>query len=734
MLQTPVTQDLVLIGGGHAHVEVLRRFGMQPEAGLRITVISRDVHTPYSGMLPGLVAGHYDFDETHIDLAPLARFAGARLYHDEVIGLDLLTRQVLCRARPPVSYDLLSIDCGATPSLAIPGASQHAVPVKPVSSFNARWEALCARVQRDGAPLAIGVVGGGAGGVELLMAVRHGLARLPDVDLARLSFHLLTSSDDILPGHPRRARRLYRRELDAAGITLSTGFAVSAVEHGAVRAADGRRIALDEILWVTQAAAPTWPHDAGLACDAAGFIRVDACLQSVSAPGVFAAGDVAAVEPYPRPKAGVFAVRQGPPLTANLRRAARNEALVPFRPQRRFLSLVSTGARHAVASRGPFACAGRWVWRWKDHIDRRFMRRYRDLPAMDADGSGESGDAAADAMRCGGCGAKIGAEVLREALAAVAPGARADVVIGLGAPDDAAVVALPPGRLAVHTVDAFRSFVDDPWMLGRVAANHALNDVYAMGATPQTALALVTLPFADNARMHDDLVQLLCGAGEVLSATDVALVGGHTGEGAELAIGFAINGYVTPEALVRKRGAAPGDALVLTRALGSGVLFAAAMRGAARARWIGAALDTMCQPQAAAAACLIAHGAHAMTDVTGFGLIGHLREMLDGQAATLALGSLPLYAGAVELALADVYSTLHEENRRAHQHVVVRHGAAMAATYELAFDPQTAGGLLAAVPAERAADCVGELHRAGYADSVVIGHVGDGAGPLVTID
>ncbi|MFN3145737.1 MAG: selenide, water dikinase SelD [Paracoccaceae bacterium] len=334
---------------------------------------------------------------------------------------------------------------------------------------------------------------------------------------------------------------------------------------------------------------------------------------------------------------------------------------------------------------------------------------------------------------CGGCGAKIGAEVLREALAAIAPGARADVVIGLGEPDDAAVVALPPGRLAVHTVDGFRSFVDDPWTLGRVAANHALNDVYAMGATPQTALALVTLPFADNARMQDDLVQLLRGAGEVFSGADVALVGGHTGEGAELAVGFAINGHVAADALVRKRGASPGDALVLTRALGSGVLFAAAMRGAARARWIGAALETMCQGQAAAAACLVAHGAHAMTDVTGFGLVGHLHEMLEGRGATLALGSLPLYAGAEALVLADVHSTLHAENRRAHRHVEPRHGADMAARYELAFDPQTAGGLLAALPAERAAHCVAELHRAGYAESTVIGHVGDGDGPIVTV-
>ncbi|MEQ8493498.1 MAG: selenide, water dikinase SelD, partial [Gammaproteobacteria bacterium] len=525
--------------------------------------------------------------------------------------------------------------------------------------------------------------------------------------------------------------RSARAALAAAGITLTAGFAVSAVERGAVIAADGRRIALDEILWVTQAAAPAWPREAGLACDGDGFIRVDACLRSVSAPDVFAAGDVAAVEPHPRPKAGVFAVRQGPPLADNLRRAARDEALRPFTPQRQFLSLVSTGGRHAIASRGPFALAGNWLWRWKDHIDRRFMRRYAELPAMTEAGGDGPGE---DAMRCGGCGAKVGAEVLHAALAACAPLAREDVVIGLAEPDDAAVVSLPPGHLAVHTVDGFRSFIDDPWMLGRVAANHALNDVYAMGATPQTALAMVTLPFADHARMHDDLVQLLAGAGGVLAAAGVALVGGHTGEGAELGIGFAVNGHVAPGRLVRKRGAITGDRLVLTRPLGSGVLFAAAMRGRARARWIDDALATMCQSQADAADCLVAHGAHAMTDVTGFGLVGHLLELLDGRAATLALDRLPLYAGAEQLAAQAVRSTLHAENRRAHRHVEMRHGAALATRFELAFDPQTAGGLLATLPAARADTCVEALQAAGYAAACVVGDVGDGLGALVTVD
>ncbi len=727
MHSTPVKQDIVLVGGGHAHVEVLRRFGMRPEPGVRLTVISREVHTPYSGMLPGLIAGHYSYDEAHIDLAPLARFANARLYHDEAVGIDLLRREVQCRERPPMSYDLLSIDTGSAPTTAVVGAADHAVPVKPVSRFNDRWEALRTRVlERDGA-LTLGVVGGGAGGVELLMAARHRLCgelRAAGQDPARLGFHLVTAGDQVLPGHNARARTLYRRALESAGVTVTTGFSVTGVAAGSVRDAGGRTIALDEILWVTTAAAPDWPRASGLAVDDSGFVRVDACLQSVGCAGVFAAGDIATVEPHPRPKAGVFAVRQGPPLADNLRRAARGEPLRPFTPQHRFLSLISTGDRYAVASRGPFAFAGRWVWRWKDHIDRRFMRRYGELPQMEETTGDDDDDALADAMRCGGCGSKIGAEVLHEALATLAPGTREDVVVGLAQADDAAVVRVPPGRLAVHSVDAFRSFIDDPWMLGRVAAQHGLSDIHAMGATPQTALAIVTLPFASAARMRDDLVQVMRGALQVFTAADTLLVGGHTGEGPELALGFAINGHVAEDALVPKRGVRDGDALILTQALGSGALFAGAMRGAARARWIDAALAAMVSSKGAAAQCFVAHGVHAMTDVTGFGLVGHLWEMLDGGAcgAELSLASLPLYAGAEALAARAILSSLQPENRRAERHVSSTPALTATPRYALAFDPQTAGGLLAAVPGARAADCVQALHTLGYADAIVIGH------------
>ncbi len=731
MDNAPVTSDLVLVGAGHAHVEVLRRFGMAPEPGLRLTVISREVHTPYSGMLPGLIAGHYTFDEAHIDLAPLARFARARMYHDEVTGIDLVARRVLCRDRPPVSFDFLSIDTGAAPTTGIDGNATHAIAVKPVSNFYARWEDMLKRVLERDDRVRIGVVGGGAGGVELLMAIRHRLRselQHRGDDPKRLSFNLVSSAPSVLPTHGRRARSCYGKALERAGVVVRSAFEVTRVEADAVFNDNGERIELDEILWVTTAAAPDWPRVSGLATDSDGFIRVDACLQANAWPGVFAAGDIAAVDAHPRPKSGVFAVRQGPPLAANLRRAFRGEALRPFVPQRRFLSLISTGERHAVASYGRLAITGSWVWRWKDYIDRRFMRRYAELPQMAPAVDAGDENAALDDMRCGGCGSKIGAEILHEALAALAPGARDDVVVGLQQADDAAVVRVPPGQLAVHSVDAFRSFIDDPWMLGRVGAIHGLSDIYAMGATPQTALAMVTLPYGKTSIMRDDLVAVMRGALEVFNAEGTVLVGGHTGEGSELALGFAINGYVAEDALVRKRGVHDGDSLILTQALGSGVLFAAAMRGLAQARWLDAALAAMTSSKAAAARCFIRHGVHAMTDITGFGLIGHLHEMLgDGEfGAELSLARLPLYAGAEALAEREILSSLQSENRRAERYVQAAAALTASARYALAFDPQTAGGLLAAVPADQASRCLAELHELGYADSTVIGTVNAG--------
>jgi selenide,water dikinase len=734
----PVVKDVVLVGAGHAHVQVLRRFGMRPLEGVRFTLITRELHTPYSGMLPGLVAGRYEFDEAHIDTGPLARFGAARLYADEVVGLDLASRQVLCRHRPPVPYDLLSINIGSRPNTGdVPGAEAHAIPVKPIDGFLARFAALKARVLA-GRSRHVLLVGGGAGGVELLLSAERRLRRELDAaggDSAALRFTLVAGADGLLPRFPGAFRARFKAVLAERGIALAEGARVTAVEAGAVVLGDGgTRLAADEILWTTEAAPARWLADTGLALDARGFIRVDAELRAIGHDDVFAAGDTIAFDPEPIPRSGVYSVRAGPVLADNIRAALTGRRLRLYRPQRDALYIVATGEPYAIATRNGITVEGAWVWRWKDWIDRRFMRRFNELPEMAERAAGPASPLAdtqalrelsAIAMRCGGCGAKVGATVLTRALGALEPAPNPDVLVGLDAPDDAAVVDTGGPHLSVHTVDYFRAIVDDPFRFGMIAANHALGDLYAMGAEPHTALAIATVPYGREAKVEADLAAMMAGANAVLREAGCALVGGHTSEGAELALGFALNGQVARERVLRKGGLRPGDALILTKPIGTGTLLAGQMRGLARARWVEAAIAHMCVSNRRAAALLSAHGAPAMTDVTGFGLLGHLVEMTRASDvdAHLVLERIPVLEGAREMVARGVFSSLQPQNVRLRRAVRDLAAAQALPLYPLLFDPQTAGGLLAGVPADRAAACVAALRAAGYEEATVIGAV-----------
>jgi selenide,water dikinase len=285
-----------------------------------------------------------------------------------------------------VSYDTLSINIGSTPQMCdVPGAAEYAVPVKPINGFNQRWQLLLERVRKHAGVTRIAVVGGGAGGVELTLAMQyrlykelHALGRNPD----ELRFLLLTGGANILPTHNAFVRRAFERVLAARGVDLHCNAEVSRVSAGRLQTTGGETVDADEIVWVTRAGGAPWLRETGLALDADGCIQVTDTLQTVTDSRVFAAGDIASMVGHPLEKAGVFAVRQGPPLAENLRRAVEGRELKPYRPQRRWLALISTGDRYAVASRGALGFQGAWVWRWKDWIDRRFMLRFDQLPAI----------------------------------------------------------------------------------------------------------------------------------------------------------------------------------------------------------------------------------------------------------------------------------------------------------------------------------------------------------------
>lgn len=377
-------KNLVLIGGGHSHAIALRLFGINPILNIRLILISESPQTPYSGMIPGNVAGFYTDRECHIDLRQLTEFAQVKFIVDKVVDVDLKNRQIFCAKRLPISFDFLSINTGSTPTiLSVKGASEYAIAVKPISEFLPKWHRLVEQVsEQPSQPISLGIVGGGAGGVELALTMQAGLHRVLQMaqqPLSNLQIHLFERSAELMENHHQWVKRHMKKLLTRRGIQLHLKESVCEVQPQLVRCESGLVVKCDRLFWVTQASAPNWPKKSGLVTDEAGFILVNNNLQSVSHPHVFAAGDIATIENNPCPKAGVFAVRQGKPLFNNWQRMVEGQTLEPYYPQKRYLSLIGTGDGSAVASWGKYGWESPLLWYLKDSIDRRFMAQFEKL-------------------------------------------------------------------------------------------------------------------------------------------------------------------------------------------------------------------------------------------------------------------------------------------------------------------------------------------------------------------
>ncbi|MFL2528566.1 MAG: selenide, water dikinase SelD [Candidatus Azotimanducaceae bacterium] len=711
----PIARELVLVGGGHSHIIVLRMLGMHPIPGLQITLVSPNTRTAYSGMLPGMIAGDYSEDEIHIDLVPLCRFAGARYVEANVESIDPILQLVRPEGRPSFSYDVLSIDIGSSPSLNVRGALENVIPVKPINEFLARWDTFLDRVSSEDIS-SIGFVGAGAGGVELCLAAHNRINQMSFVNAKSIAFHLFSDGHSLLPKYSINTQRCFEKVFRARDIQIHSGFRVKCVEGKVLISESDQCVSLDAIFWATGSAAQPWLKNSGLSLTGDGFVKVKPTLQTENFPNIFAVGDIAHMTESPRPKAGVFAVRQGPPLTRNIRNILLNKELAVYKPQREFLSLISTGNRYAIASRNGYSFGGRSIWKCKDWIDRRFISRFSEFPKMPSQSEKGLLGEFDEQMQCGGCGSKVSAELLSEVLDDLGNEVR----------DDASEYLVPEGKTMLHSVDHFKSFVDDPYVFAQIAVTHALSDIYAMGGMPVTALAMVTVPFGKPPVVKSILRQLLAGTKHQLELDNVELIGGHTTEGSDLSIGFAVNGIVDDKEILRKSGMLPDQVIILTKPLGTGTLFAADMQYRARGTWIQNAIRSMKQRNNRALEILQMHGVTACTDVTGFGLAGHLGEMMQASkcGVDIQLGNIPVLDGSIAtLYDMGIKSTLHDGNRRA----AGRINESLHANFELLFDPQTSGGLIGSIAADRADTCVSELRRAGYPDAAAIGVVTAGS-------
>ncbi len=713
-LPIPITQELLLIGGGHTHALVLRLWGMNPLAGVRVTVVNPAPTAPYSGMLPGYVAGHYTRDELNIDLVRLARFAGARLIRGRAEHVDSIGKTVTLNTGQVLPYDIVSLDIGVTSAMPdLPGFDANCTPAKPLDQFAHNWASFRARAATASHPARLAVIGGGVAGVELTMAMAHGLrqsgAQQPEISLIE--------QHKILPGMAQSRRQFFKNELHQFGIQIHENTIINSIEPGKIHTAQNAEIRADFVVGAAGARAQDWLTQSALKLHN-GYIIVGKTLQSISSKDVYAVGDCAHLGHAPRPKAGVFAVRQAPVLHHNLRASLSGGKLRPFNPQRDYLKLISLGQKTALADKWGIKVRAGIIWRLKDRIDRKFMDQFTTLPPMPtpprpailAHGVTDILDTT---PLCGGCGAKVGGQALKSALTSLPTVKRPDILTGPG--DDAATLQGPNGQFQVISTDHLRAFSNDPGTMARIAAIHALGDIWAMGANAQSALASITLPRLSPKLQSAWLAEITAAAGAAFETEGAAIVGGHSAMGAELSIGFTVTGLCsTPP--VGISGAKPGDSLILTKPIGTGVILAAEMAMQAKGRWVMAALDQMMQSQGDVARVL--SRANAMCDVTGFGLAGHMAEIAQasGVGFELCLNDIPVLGGALELTALGIRSSIYAENRA----LTPSLDTPDTAHAHLLFDPQTAGGLLAAIAPDAVENVMQQMAALGC-DAKIIG-------------
>lgn len=732
-------KEIVLLGVGHTNAHIVSMWRMHAEAGVRLTCISDHAIATYSGMLPAVLAGQVPEPRMEIDLVRLCAASGARLVIGQVSNLDLKRSEVVFHDRAPLHFDALSIGIGSVPSsVAASQTASSLVAIKPMQTFRQRLTVAVKALEETSQdrPLRIAVVGAGAGGLEILFCLPAFLREhLPQ---ARWSLQLVDASADLRQNLPARMAQLVEQTLQERQIEFLGGRTVERVDDSHLHFSDNATVPADLVLWATSACAPALLGELGLPLDDRGFIETDATLRASISPAIFAVGDTGTIRDSRYAKAGVYAVRQGPVLWKNLLASLKGQALCQYRPQQDFLRLLNLGDGRALAAYRGYARRSTWAWHLKQFIDGRFLDRYqRYQPTMPEPPSSANSDSSSlqEAVPCGGCGGKVGASVLSRVLQRLTEHYPQVASVRLRAAEDVVELETEANTGIVLNTDFFTPPLNDDFTSGRIAALNALSDFYAAGASPTHASAIIALPRGGPSSQEESLFQLLAGACVEFAQANVHLIGGHTIESDAAVVGFTVSGRRGETALRSKGGLREGDELVLTKAVGTGVLLAGHMKAACRSTWYETLLGSMLTSNLQASRVASDSGCRSATDVTGFGLAGHLLEMLDasGLGAIVELNQVPLLPGVRELLDQGVESTLAPSNRQALARIqsegIPTRNAGLAAL----FDPQTSGGLLLAVaPADRG-ELLRQLHRVGLHEAAFIGTVStasDGEQPL----
>lgn len=735
---------IVLLGLGHTHAHVVKAWAKAPIPGRQLIAVSDFYTATYSGMLPGVLAGDYDPSQMQIDLVRLCGAAGVRLIDDPLESIDRQKQELYFRTGRRLPYGILSVAVGSQPP-SLPGANQRSkadedswVPIKPMQTFLQRLDEGIRRSRSSASidnrrKIRIVIVGGGLGSLEVAMCLpgrlkHHGLS--PEY----YQIQIVSGANDPPEGCLPATRRKIYRQLNEQKVELLRGVRANQWNDGKLSLDNGQTWNADLVIYVGAGNASPVTGKLSVSLDERDCILTDDTLRSIDDDRIWAAGDCGSIQGRSVPKAGVFAVRQGPILWENLNRWHRGQTLEKYSPQADFLKLINAGDGTAIGQWKGVSFQGKWVWKLKDHIDRKFLSMYHQL----AEG-GMSGDdlesTASETMRCLGCGGKVGGELLRTTLNQLGdePTWNGDPFVPLQPSDlndDIALWPNPDGKTSLGiTVDAMAAPFDDPFLFGQVSALHALSDLWASGIAPQVMTVSVEVE-SDPARQFD-LQEFMAGLLKVAGQFHVRLLGGHTLEGPRMAAALTAMGRTESTTIaLPKQGLQPGDVLIATKQLGTGIALAALMRSQCTAATWKATLAGLLQPNSIALQVAASGPIHAATDITGFGLAGHLREMVANDRLRIQLDcdaitnhALP---GVHDLIAQGIRSSLAPSNEASLADADL--SGCPADIRELLIDPQTGGGLLLAIPGPNA-DSLLDFLDAQQIPGWIVGKVEPADGP-----
>ncbi len=687
--EIPINNDLVLIGGGHSHIMLIMELTKKPIRGNRITLISNEIDTPYSGMIPGFIEGIYTWRETHIDLYKLCFKLDIRFIHSEVLGISAINKEISLKNRPKIKFDVLSINTGIkSNNKTIKGAHKYCVPVKPISKLSNNF--LNETKKNNN----IVFIGGGAASVELAL----GLKKRFKNKKSNLKISIITGKNGLLNSFPTKTRNIAKQTLQKTQINVIEKVEVIEVQKDKLLLSNKTKLKIDKAILSTNAMPPEWIKKSDITLNKNNFIIVNDKFQT-NYSYVFAAGDVVDFNNQNLSKSGVYAVKSGKPLAKSIRGFIQKKEAVPYKFNKNYLSIIGLSNGLAIATKYNFTFTSRFCFLLKKFIDQNFVKKFNNLGennysnfsdflnTFDKIVKKSNKNIPGYQMQCRGCAAKVDFNALKTILPKKI----------INTSEDAINVKNYPNLY--QSVDMISSIVSDPYLLGKIAANHAISDIIAVNSKLISALMILQLPFSNSEINSRDLEQVTAGASDVFKLTNCSISGGHTmiGKDKDPIIGFSVMGEKKNIVSNKIRSKLKeNDILILTEKIGSGIIFSGINNDIIDGYYQIEVLNQMSQGNISFSKISDKLKTLSMTDITGFGLVNHLLNLIKRDSGKTGLtiypDKIPLFNGVKKALSKKVRSSLFNKNFNTAQKDLV-YDRETKLIDEILYDPQTVGGL-----------------------------------------